>query len=167
MSWFRRNRPQQAPAPEIARLFHHICVTEAADPVGNRPGDYNIPDAFFDQFDERMREYRTALVLYVLSSKAQDDAHYEAVLQAYDAIILPRKDTPEGGALMLKLNEIMRALDFVIRTPGENLPLSWAAAWFADLGLDVSNPVILTKFLTHWMGSFIGVRRAIDQVAPA
>ncbi len=93
------------------------------------------------------------------------DKSYKQVLEIYQSLIIKSPDTDEGQIRLIILNNAMEALQVII-TPQDNTPLSWAIAWFADLGYEEYNAAILTLFLVHWMNSYIGLRKSVDLLIP-
>ena len=71
-----------------------------------------------------MRIYREALVLFVLLATSQDNPDYEAILRAYEALVMPPTPTPDGMVKLEALKGAMRNLASLLTPLGDSRPLT-------------------------------------------
>src|SRR5260370_40184647 len=76
----------------------------------DEPRTFGIPAELTESFEERWRLYREGMVLKILYDNSQKDAAYDAVLHAYEAIIMPGAPSPQGMQRVLRFRDVMEDL---------------------------------------------------------
>jgi hypothetical protein len=163
MGWFSRKRSHGTPASEVAESLYRVVVEEGESGKFIQPEEYNIPINLRTLFSAKTRLYREALVLLVLLSKFQEDKNCEPILRAYEALLMPRRPTPDAMTKLEALKGAMRNLGVLVN-PSEKQPLTWSRSWMAGIGYEEIDVINFTLFALHWMDSYIAVRKSVDEL---
>jgi len=116
------------------------------------------------------RLYRVALVLSVLLEAEQSDARWLAVRTSFERLIFTMPQE-EGMPFLEDLRTAMQSFEelLTVSETGNQAAraVRWAMAWFQAIGMDESNPALLTCFAGHWMDAYIMLSKLVREVRPA
>ncbi len=118
------------------------------------------------QFDAKMRLYREATVLMLLTATIKTEPKYKQVLTTFEGFILPDQPTYEGMVKLETLRDAMRHLTALLNPQGQGTEFSWSMGWLAGIGRKETNPVRLMHFSIYWMTTYEAVAKSIAHLRP-
>ncbi len=175
MSWFSRGRRHTVPAAQLAEdLFRIEEEPESSKSLFRVAGEdtdrtqpaVRMSGMVWPRFRDKMRLYREAIVLMLLSSQAQKERGYNEVLKSYERLILPGAATPQGIAKLEALQAAMQDISRLVNDHGERKEFSWSAAWLNEVGHTESNPVTLSLFALFWIKYYSTVAGSLAELRP-
>jgi hypothetical protein len=166
MAWFNRKCRLNVPSTEIANSLYKVVVEKGSEEEFDQPKKYSLPHDVWPAFIAKMRIYREALVLLVLLAKSHDNPDYEPVLRAYEALVMPPTPDLDGMVKLEALKGAMSNLAALLTPSDDSRPLTWSRSWLSGVGHEEGDPITLTLFSTHWMDTYIAVRKSVDRLSP-
>ena len=141
MSLFTRRRA--IPPDDVDMLLRHFLEPDAAFAEKFR----GLVGHNEDAFQSKDITYQLALVMVCIVSREKRDNRFTAVRSRFEAkVILPLLASDESfqPQYLAAMREIAN-----LESSGTT-HLSWARDWFAGIGVQITNPVDLTLFVTMW-----------------
>ena len=117
-----------------------------------RQGGLEFDGEFGQLFDVKMWLYRLSLSLMVLLAEEQSKPELTPVREFFEIHIFPAPQE-ESVELLARVRVAMQSLNELLH--GDNKrEWSWAISWFKEIGIDETDPINLTLFVSGWMRQY-------------
>jgi hypothetical protein len=130
---------------------------------------YNIPDSFSAKFNEKVYLYFFAALLRALLVAEQTHPSLRRLRESVEGLVFTMPEE-EGAQDALRVREAMIDLEALMTRHGDFVyPNSWAAAWFREFNVSITNPITSEKFELHWAyacrANQVGIESLIKEFA--
>jgi hypothetical protein len=98
------------------------------------------------RFDEQATTYQIATVLFGLGMEGKKRPEF---LNVPTIIITKLQSVGGGEAAIAEVKNASYKLKELFTSTSKQF--SWARAWYADIGIDESNPAVLGDLATNWL----------------
>jgi hypothetical protein len=142
--------------------MHCIWVETAAKEFFN-PNDLHLPKDNKDLFFQKISLHCEAAVLRVLLAERRNDDRYEELLNEFERLIFPPKQTIEG---MAKLESLRLSINEINALFVEKKEFSWCRQWLQGIGHDETNPATLAIFSQLISLNTRSIREMIHEIGP-
>lgn len=146
---------------EVAQEIFRAWI--ATDPMASFAS--HLSATIQDAYRAKWRLYREATVIWTLLPQHEHQELYSGILRELERLIFPPQPDAEGMAKLSKLDAARKDFaDLLDRVnTGKGTELSWARAWFADIGRE-TNPVELTMFVSGYLDFWQKVVKTLDHL---
>ena len=140
-SLFSRRKP--IPPEAIDALLAHLATPDTAFTEKFQAHDGSDNDAFLT----KDCIYQQALTMACILSREKEDNRFTAIRKRFEDAALPimRRNITDFDQRYFSAMREIAALE-----SSENKDLRWAREWFADIGVDLTNPAELALFAVMW-----------------
>ncbi len=147
---------------ELAQVLFDVFIE---DSKFDQIADLSLDEAQAERFHSKMRFYRIALTLKILSIEEKTDAGFYAVRLSLEARTLPLTQSA-SVPYVTALRVAMEDLANLISSKNAGQSILWAQNWFNDIGINESNPIICFLLSLKWMDAFPVVTKMLREWQP-
>jgi hypothetical protein len=120
-----------------------------------------VPEEVALRYQEKMREYQSALLLMALSGESERRNEFAEAVSAYEYLVFGPKPTPLGLKKLEAIRSAMKELNLLLSAREAGRELTWSLNWFAR---EVSNPATLALFGMSWMTRWATIVKLLRDV---
>lgn len=114
-------------------------------------------------YKNKVKIYQLAAVTIALMSVGQENCYFQQVRESLEKRMFPPTVTSTALDMVSCLRDAMADLSKLLFPTNPRNQLSWARAWFDEIGLDQLNPVTLSRHSMQCMDFFINARDALSK----
>lgn len=162
-----KRQPKGNPALEHPNLppsdLADILFEELVEPQHIYDPNLVMGELAAKNYENKARIYQLAAVMIALMSAGQESGYFQQVRESLEKRVFPPTATSNALDLVTCLRDAMADLSKLLFPTNPKNQLSWARAWFSEIGLDQSNPITLSRHSMQCTDFFINARDALSK----